>query len=1275
MSVEHDDFLIHDASEISAVLKSPSGDEVDVDISKQSERIAIASFVPIQAGVNVMHLQKNDHSTPAVQIPVMVRGIAKIDSQSLIPLECNSVDFQEVFDTTKAELVQPNGKSERLRIRRDTNHVISTILEPDQVGKHIIRVYDGEREVLESPFTITVRGEERDYAKIGQLSKTVIHQSEPIRRYLGELTATIESKSGRTIEAKIEANRTENSFTVLFTPEESGDHMISVKRNAQHIHNSPFTVAVFGEDFIRSIEEEQLEIFNRQGDLEAHRQCVNQEKFFESNTSTSSTDIVNRRKDKPKCEASTSLELPEVKSYQDLKYCRGMLQSPSGREEEISLIFTDYGHVEAKFEPYECGKYKLYVTKNGIPVTNSPFSIEVSDIDLSQEYLNHELSPRNTEAQSFNLSRAFEVTPEIKGGTAASYMISEIKSQHDLNFCRGKVQSPSGKINQVELSFSENGFVEVKVESDEVGEHLIDIEKDGRPVHGSPFSLNFSCTKHKRIKEEEIMRQNSASDAQHPIIMSPCFEQTASLIENISTQKNSTYKHGFTQKKSSRTLTEVTASFEILEICSAEDLKDCIGLLQHPNGSKTEVVMSFSDENNSVNLNFCPHELGEYLVYVTKKGIPVNSSPFTITVNETEGLLSRDLENELVLAKSIESGIESKYEAFEKRESTSHESFDQMQKHSTFETDESSRKREFSGRHENVGHPVTINLEISELDLPKDIKQDILDVELKGPSGQSEPVHFSTGPNGELAITFTPSILGKHIVDVKKRGRRVKHSPIEITIGSADSDSTNSTKTAIGKVHEEEEVNLSKIPPIPEGEKPAVGCQCELSFDFVDFTKSDIGDINALLVSPSGTTVPVKIKVGEEDCLAISFLPDEVGKHLLNLTKKNEPYSGSPFEIVVVEGIKSSNKPSVGRKFNVEFASCDIYLPTDLPITLAQLRRPNGIQETLQCSISADHNLEFEFTPKEVGKHMIIISKNGKKVQGSPLEFDAGERKDRKVPVTEKECQMQFEVEEIDRSTFASLSGALKRPKKKSEDRLELHYISKNMIGAKFTPSIPGKHQISILRHGQPIEGSPFEVDVEERSAIFSPPHVGKLCYLTLDIKAKVEDLKLLKGSIERPTGVSDQLDLSLDPHGSLVISFVPRIEGIHVASIKRDGSHIKGSPVDIVIGHKKKEHACKRAFELPDLNIKMEVSKMTAVMQSPQGSEIPVEILESSVGGMLVASFIPTKTGSYYLHIKEGDRIVRGSPICIEVTDEDVIAEQSHPSKVRCYGTGMTYN
>jgi len=433
--------------------------------------------------------------------------------------------------------------------------------------------------------------------------------------------------------------------------------------------------------------------------------------------------------------------------------------------------------------------------------------------------------------------------------------------------------------------------------------------------------------------------------------------------------------------------------------------------------------------------------------------------------------------------------------------------------------------------------------------------------------------------------------------------------------------------------------------------------------------------MKAELTRPTGKKEPAEVKLAPSGALAIGFTPTEPGPHLLDVSKKGRPVKGSPFEIMVSEaGPGQGARPTVGSKCGVDFDIPDVTLPDDLKHLTAKVTRPSGIQEPIECKCSPDNTLGLEFVPKEAGKHLIDVAKHGKPVRGSPFVVDVEEEvQASKLPTVGSECDVNLDLPDINPKDFKNLKGSLKRPGKSSEEPLELSLNPDNSIGVHFVPQEAGKHEIAIKKLGKHVTGSPFEVQVGEAPTAAKKPLVGSPCDLTLDMILTPEELKSLKGSLVRPDGTEEPITLTIDAQGHLIIKFTPKQEGLHIINIKRHGKHVPGSPIEVMVSSGDKKPSCDVGFEIPGIKLPEDLKYLKGSVVSPSGKEEPVELLAGPNNKTILVSFMPTEVGKHLIHIKKNGKPMGDSPYEVIVKAEDLAPGKADASKVKCYGKGLT--
>jgi hypothetical protein len=447
---------------------------------------------------------------------------------------------------------------------------------------------------------------------------------------------------------------------------------------------------------------------------------------------------------------------------------------------------------------------------------------------------------------------------------------------------------------------------------------------------------------------------------------------------------------------------DVHTNLDIPDIKLPDDLKDLTGELERPTGKKEPLNLS-EGPGHTLSLNFIPNEPGKHLIYVKKKGTLCQGSPYTVIVEMGDGEAAPSLSEK------------------------------------------------------------SCGLVIPGIKLPQDFKD--LKATLESPSKKKEPIELQLGPdNKTILISFLPTEVGVYKVHITRLKRPVQGSPFEFTITQADVDASS---------------------PKATGDKPGVGDQTSINFSASDITlPRDLSALKAKVTRPNGKQDTITCKTNPDNTLGLEFIPAEVGKHLIEITKRGKPVKGSPLVVDVddqplkkktisespveeapekticeepvesapadapakkpaedvVDGKKAPGRvpvgedevspeqighdhempdkalpeevveepigPCVGHPVEANLEIEGVNLPRDLRYLEGELERPNGLKAFLPVAEGPDKTIALNFTPEEAGPHLVHLSKRGTPCNGSPFTIDVDEapdkKGDKKKPVDEE---------------------------------------------------------------------------------------------------------------------------------------------------------------------------------------------------------------------------------------------------------------------------------
>ena len=263
---------------------------------------------------------------------------------------------------------------------------------PTAPGEYKISAKFADEHIEGSPFTCKVTGEGKKRNAISVGSSSDLQLPDNLSEYdLRALDAYIVSPSGNE-EPCFLKKLPKGNTGISFTPRETGEHLVSVKRNGKHIKNSPFKIKVKPEDV---------------GD--ANKVSVTGPALSEGKTHQDNTFHIDT-KDAGYGGLSMSVEGPS--------------------KAEISCKDHEDGSLDVSYRPTEPGLYILNMKFADQHVPGSPFAVAVSG--------------QGTERQHEKIDRLREAVP-----------VTEVGSQCRLTFkmpgvnakdLETSVTSPSGKV-------------------------------------------------------------------------------------------------------------------------------------------------------------------------------------------------------------------------------------------------------------------------------------------------------------------------------------------------------------------------------------------------------------------------------------------------------------------------------------------------------------------------------------------------------------------------------------------------------------------------------------------------------------------------------------------------------------------------------------------------------------------------------------------------------------------------------------------------------------
>ncbi|XP_076453914.1 filamin-A-like [Babylonia areolata] len=485
--------------------------------------------------------------------------------------------------------------------------------------------------------------------------------------------------------------------------------------------------------------------------------------------------------------------------------------------------------------------------------------------------------------------------------------------------------------------------------------------------------------------------------------------------------------------------------------------------------------------------------------------------------------------------------------------------------------------------------------------------------------------------DGKPVVSFTPQEEGPHYIDVDFNGTPLPQSPL---LGFATRDPQPN-----GYPSNTAPVFLADRHP-PDGIIPLkVNKEKALPFDA---TRAGPGKLTGQVRGPT-RDIPVRVEDRKDGRPTMFFTPEEEGDHRIEpkwngMPVAQSPLSGyaAPDDTPAYHGLPpvylAGYHPRGGKPYDRErdIIPLKVNEPKQLPFdateagpgTMTAAVRGPSRQIPVHVEDRKNGKPSLNFTPEEIGRHLIDVDWNGKPVPTAPFVGHAT-RDPQPVLITPGSSRAPSVRGEDPNASFLSsqpsladsqvepmrvLPVAAPRPGK-TPDKVVLsgkglkeaevdkpaHFTvdgtqatpgkpTAALEGVKtnvpvhtqpdrpqvykctYVPTVPGAYKLHLKWNDQPLRGSPFKVNVRrppKAQGVVHPPKDSRPVKAGQDVTLNIDDPDPNQLSV---TCTDDQGHLV--PHrfldnldGTHSLKITPTRPGRHRVDIKRNGQHIMGSP------------------------------------------------------------------------------------------------------------------
>ncbi|XP_061796901.2 filamin-B isoform X1 [Nerophis lumbriciformis] len=646
-----------------------------------------------------------------------------------------------------------------------------------------------------------------------------------------------------------------------------------------------------------------------------------------------------------------------------------------------------------------------------------------------------------------------------------------------------------------------------------------------------------------------------------------------------------------------------------------------------------------------------------------------------------------------------------------------------------------------------------------DLVIPFSVQRGQITGEVLMPSGKSTQPQITDNMDGTVTVQYSPTEAGLHEMHIKYNGTHIPESPLQFFVNHGSSPNVTAygpglcygvaNKTAAFTVNTEDASEGGLDLAIEGPSKAEISCvdnkdgTCSVSYlptlpgdynilvkynnkhiagspftakitedkqrrsqvklgsaadFFLDINETDLTLLNATIMAPSGREEPCLLKRMSNNHIGISFIPREVGEHRVSITKNGRHVPNSPISIVIVQSeigdagrVKAHGDGLVGgATFNDASFVVDTREAGYGGLALA-IEGPSKVD--IQTEDNEDGTCRVTYCPTEPGNYIVSIRFSEQHIPGSPFTVPVtGEgriresitRKQRAAPVASvgSVCDLSLKIPALD---MRDVTAEVTCPSGSSQPA-QLLAMGNDTYCVQFVPSETGVHKVSVRYRGRHVPGSPFQFTVgplgEGGAAKVKAGGPGLEAALAgepaeFSIWTREAGAGGLSVAVEGPSRAEISFDDRRD--GSCGISYVAQEPGSYEIAVKFNDQHIPDSPYLVpvvaptydanrlnVTGLKK---SGLKVNQPATFNVCMEGAKgqPQATVTGPSGGreECVISPLEKD---KYAIQFIPRETGLHTVDVKMGSQ-VQGTSFTVLVGKPEQAGEAG---LVSAYGAGL---
>ncbi|XP_048403876.2 filamin-B isoform X1 [Stegostoma tigrinum] len=541
-----------------------------------------------------------------------------------------------------------------------------------------------------------------------------------------------------------------------------------------------------------------------------------------------------------------------------------------------------------------------------------------------------------------------------------------------------------------------------------------------------------------------------------------------------------------------------------------------------------------------------------------------------------------------------------------------------------------------------------------------------LDLAIEGPS--KAEISCVDNKDGTCTVSYLPTLPGDYSILVKYNEKHIPGSPFTAKI-TDDSRRRSQVK---------------------------VGSAADIS---LDINESDLSLLSASIKSPSGQDEPCLLKRLPNNHIGISFIPREVGEHLVSIKKNGRHVANSPITIMVGQSeIGDASRVKVsgpGLKAGQTFEMSDFIVDTrDAGYGGLALSIEGPSKVDINTEETEEGTCKVFYCPTEPGTYFVYIKFADEHVPGSPFTVKVtGEGRMRESITRRRQaaseatvgsiCDLNLKIPEI---SISDMSAEVTNPSGQL-DKAEITESDNHTYCVRFVPCEMGMHTVSVKYKNKHVPGSPFQFTVGplgeggavkvraggpglERGEVGVPAEFS--------IWTREAGAGGLSIAVEGPSRAEIAFEDRKD--GSCGVAYVAQEPGEYEVSIKFNDECIPGSPYIVPIMASSEDASRLTVTSLQESGLKANQPVSFAVrlngakglidakVHSPSGAVEDTHVSEIEPDKYAIR-FIPHENGVHSIDVKFNGSHITGSPFKVRVGEP---WQTGDTSLVSAYGLGL---